>query len=140
MFKHILIATDGSDNANRAIEKAVEMVEPYKEHVSMDLVYCIDGDTSKKDILKYGDAELADIKRRKMFANKLSYLEDQGIKTENVFLHGEPAKTILTQLDSKPYDCVVVGSRGMNEFQTLILGSVSHKLAKYVKIPLLIVK
>lgn len=140
MFKRILIATDGSDNAKRAMGKAVQMVEPYKNDVKMDLVYCIDGDTSKEDILKYGNADVADLKRRAKFADSLTFLEKQGIKANVLFLHGEAPKMILNHLESEAYDCVVVGSRGRNELQTLILGSVSHKLAKYVNVPLLIVK
>ncbi|WP_059105653.1 universal stress protein [Shouchella shacheensis] len=140
MFQKILLATDGSEHAKRALEKAVEMVGPYRHQVHIDLVYCIDGETSKGDILKYGDVGVADLKRKEMLADNSEFLTTKGVQADSIFLHGEPAKAILKHLKAHSYDCVVVGSRGRNELQTLILGSVSHKLAKYVDIPLLIVK
>lgn len=38
------------------------------------------------------------------------------------------------------FDVAVVGSRGLNTHQEMVLGSVSHKIAKRVKAPVLIVK
>lgn len=35
---------------------------------------------------------------------------------------------------------VLVGSRGLNSVQEMVLGSVSHKIAKRVQCPVLIVK
>ncbi|WP_090775496.1 universal stress protein [Shouchella lonarensis] len=122
------------------LEQAVQMVFSYRAHVQMDLVYCIDGETSKADMLRHGDATTADVKRKEMFAESLSYLAAQQMSSQSIFLHGASAKTILNYVKEHPYDCVVVGSRGRNEWQMLVLGSVSHKLAKYVEVPLLIVK
>lgn len=143
MFSQILLATDGSEYAKRAIEQTIKMIAPYSDQAAIDLVYCIDGEQSKADILKYGDSHMADVKRKEMFASSIDYLEQYGVTANALFLHGEsPAKAILKHLKENEghYDCVVVGSRGRNEFQTLVLGSVSHKLAKYVDVPLLIVK
>ncbi len=42
---------------------------------------------------------------------------------------GDPADRILECIDAQKIDCVIMGSRGLNDFKGLFLGSVSHKVA-----------
>ncbi len=41
---------------------------------------------------------------------------------------GDPADRILRCIDAENIDCVVMGSRGLNDLKGLFLGSVSHKV------------
>ncbi|WP_017729273.1 universal stress protein [Halalkalibacterium ligniniphilum] len=138
MFQRILLASDGSEHALRAADKAIELIEGNKG--TIDVIYVIDGATSKSDVLYYGNKEEIAKKRRKkmkgieekLFKNKIEY---------NVhILQGEPGPTIVKFANERDYDCVVIGSRGLNQFQSLVLGSVSHKVAKRVKCPVMIIK
>ncbi|MFC7062934.1 universal stress protein [Halobacillus seohaensis] len=140
MFKNILLATDGSEHSKRAIEQTIKMVSPYKDQVKIELVYSVDGEKSKNDVLKHGDSHTATAKRKEKFLDTIQHIESQGVKAEVTLLHGEPAETLIEYANENDYDCVITGSRGKNKFQTLILGSVSHKLVKYVKAPVIIVK
>ncbi|MCM2675855.1 universal stress protein [Alkalicoccobacillus plakortidis] len=139
MFKRILVATDGSKHARKGIEKAIEMVEPYKKEVHIDLVYCVDV-RGHSEVFLYSDNTEADALAKRMLAENTEYLISEGISTGSFYLRGEPARMVLLHLKENDYDCLVVGSRGRNELQTLVLGSVSHKLAKHAKIPVLIVR
>jgi nucleotide-binding universal stress UspA family protein len=42
---------------------------------------------------------------------------------------GDPADSILKCVDVEKIDCVIMGSRGLNDLKGLFLGSVSHKVA-----------
>jgi len=42
---------------------------------------------------------------------------------------GDPADRILECIDEENIDCVIMGSRGLNDLKGLFLGSVSHKVA-----------
>ncbi|MRH44647.1 universal stress protein [Aquibacillus halophilus] len=140
MFKRILIATDGSEHSKRSLDKTIEMVSVYKEEVSIDLLYVVAGEMSKSDILRYGDSDTASLKRKKLMNDNEEYLKSEGITVESIVLHGDPAPTIIEHANDNNYDCVVVGSRGKNQLQTMVLGSVSHKAVKYVNAPVLVVK
>lgn len=140
MFKHILLGTDDSEHSSRAIDQAIKMVEPYKDKVKIELVYAVDGETSKKDVLKYGDSNTATIKRKEKFLDVIQMIERHGVQADITLLHGDPAETLIEYANDNDYDCVVIGSRGKNKFQTLVLGSVSHKIIKYVKAPVIVVK
>jgi len=42
---------------------------------------------------------------------------------------GDPADRILKCIDEENVDCVIMGSRGLNDLKGFFLGSVSHKVA-----------
>ncbi|SDX38022.1 universal stress protein [Salimicrobium album] len=140
MYTKILLASDGSEHSHRAIDEALKMVDPYKDKVHIEVVYAVDGDQSKKDVLKYGDSDTASLKRKEKFQSTIEYIEAKGLAADITILHGQPAETLIEYANEGDYDCVLVGSRGRNKFQTLILGSVSHKLVKYIQCPVIVVK
>jgi nucleotide-binding universal stress UspA family protein len=47
---------------------------------------------------------------------------------------------IVDHANKKQVDLTIIGSRGLNGLQEMVLGSVSHKIAKRVKSPVMIVK
>jgi nucleotide-binding universal stress UspA family protein len=58
------------------------------------------------------------------------HAEQNGVENIDTLLEGgDPADRILKCIDSKKIDCVIMGSRGLNDLKGLFLGSVSHKVA-----------
>ncbi len=58
------------------------------------------------------------------------HAEHKGLKNVDARVEsGDPADTILRCIDEENSDCVVMGSRGLNNLKGLFLGSVSHKVA-----------
>ncbi len=56
--------------------------------------------------------------------------EQNGLENVDVRLEaGDPADRILECIDEEKIDCVIMGSRGLNDLKGLFLGSVSHKVA-----------
>ena len=56
--------------------------------------------------------------------------ERSGLENVDALLEvGDPANRILKCIDRENIDCVIMGSRGLNDFKGLFLGSVSHKVA-----------
>ncbi|MUV37968.1 TRAP-T-associated universal stress protein TeaD [Lentibacillus sp. JNUCC-1] len=66
--------------------------------------------------------------------------QEYDVTYDLTFLHGEPGPTIVKHANKNEYDVVIIGSRGLNTLQEMVLGSVSHKVAKRVDCPVLIVK
>jgi nucleotide-binding universal stress UspA family protein len=138
MFNKILLATDGSDHSIRATEKAIALASCQKNG-SIEVVYVIDGKHSKGDVLQHWGTDAADHRKKKLI------LIEQKIKHAKLnytthYLHGEPGPTIVKHANEHQFDAVVIGSRGLNTLQEMVLGSVSHKVAKRVKCPVMIVK
>ncbi|PYZ98993.1 universal stress protein [Alteribacter lacisalsi] len=139
MFNRILLAVDGSDHSDRAADKAIGLAK-LSDDASVELLYVVDAKQSKSDVMKYGDADTATFKRKEMLKKYEAKLFNKGIDSETTVLFGSPAETIIKHANEGDYDCLVMGSRGRNEFQTFVLGGVSHKVMKHVKAPVMLVK
>lgn len=139
MYKHILLASDGSDNAVRAAKEAVKVAFNNKESI-INVVYVIDMDKSKYDILHSNSKEEVDIERRKKNSKVIQYLNKSNVNYKTTILRGQPGPEIVKYANEQNADIVVIGSRGLNTFQEMVLGSVSHKVMKRVNCPALIVK
>ncbi|SDJ11202.1 universal stress protein [Alteribacillus bidgolensis] len=137
MYLRVLIASDGSDHAYRAAQHAVKILG---DDGNIDIVYVIDETKSKTDVLHTGDKNLVSKKRRDKLKDIEELLKENQVSYEVQILHGEPGPTIVKHANDHKYDCVVLGSRGLNNLQSMVLGSVSHKVAKRVNCPVMIVK
>ncbi|WP_373895397.1 universal stress protein [Virgibacillus natechei] len=138
MFKRILLAVDGSDHSVKAVDYATRLAEKFDG--TIDAVYVVDGDTAKKDVLHASDKFEIEKKRKEKIKPIKDLLKQSGVIFGTHILHGEPGPAIVEFANERESDCVVIGSRGLNNLQTFILGSVSHKVAKRVECPVLIVK
>lgn len=138
MFSKLLLATDGSEHSIRSAAYAVELAQKFDAKV--DVVYVIDEKKSKSDVLHHVDKYDLKIERQEKIKPVLALLDNASITYEVHFTHGEPAPSIIDFAEKNESDCVIVGSRGRNKVQTMILGSVSHKVAKHAACPVLIIK
>lgn len=139
MFKKILLANDGSKHSLRAAEKAIELAK-LKKDAKVEVIYVVDGKTSKTDVINHwNEAEVEGLRLNKLEA-VAKKAKEEGIEFEIKILRGEPAPTIIKHANENDFDMLVIGSRGLNKLQEMVLGSVSHKVAKYVKCPVLIIK
>jgi nucleotide-binding universal stress UspA family protein len=59
---------------------------------------------------------------------------------ETLIRVGQPARTIVHVAEQLEVDCIVMGSRGLGDFEGLLLGSVSHKVASLAKCTCVTVK
>ncbi|WLD91634.1 universal stress protein [Alkalihalobacillus sp. AL-G] len=139
MFTKILLATDGSEHSLRAAEKAAGIAQS-NSNSKVTILYVVDGDSSKSDVLSAGGKEAIEEKRKKKLHKAEEFFSLDDIAYESKILKGEPGPTIVKFANEKGYDLVVIGSRGLNSFQEMVLGSVSHKVAKRANCPVMIVK
>ncbi|XKE81429.1 universal stress protein [Oceanobacillus kapialis] len=138
MFKKILLAVDGSEHSLRSANYAIQLAEKFDG--TIHVVYVVDGNTAKSDVLHAADKFALEKKRNDKLKAVKALLNETNMEYEIKILHGEAGPTIVDYANSNAMEGVVVGSRGLNNLQTFILGSVSHKVAKRVDCPVLIVK
>ncbi|QAS54392.1 universal stress protein [Halobacillus litoralis] len=139
MYNRILLASDGSAHAARAAEHAVHLAK-LETGATVTVLYCIDGSTSKTDVLKEDDRTLLLEKRKNRIQSTEKVLEEADVSYEVELIKGDPGPKIVEYANTNKFEVVVIGSRGLNGFQEMVLGSVSHKVAKRVNCPVMIVK
>ncbi|MBT2756886.1 universal stress protein [Mesobacillus foraminis] len=139
MYKKILLAADGSEHSVRAANHAITMANCNRES-KIEIVYVVDGDSSKSDVLSNWNSADVNDKRKERLKEIETKARNQGVDFEIKILHGEPGPAVVDYTNKNQFDVVVIGSRGLNSLQELMLGSVSHKVAKRATCPVLIVK
>lgn len=139
MYKHILLAADGSENAVRAAKEAIEIATCVKDSI-VEVVYVVDFDKSKSEVLHTSSSEARNLERRKKLSKIEQLLKESNVSYKVTFLHGAPGPEIIKYANDQKVELVVIGSRGLNGLQEMVLGSVSHKVMKRVNCPALIVK
>lgn len=137
MYKHILLAVDGSENAVRAAKEAVKIAT---EESLIEMVYVADFEKAKTEVLHATSSESLLLERKRKVAPIEEVLKETGKNYKLTILHGTPGPEIVKYANEKQVDVVVIGSRGLNGLQEMVLGSVSHKVMKRVHCPALIVK
>lgn len=139
MYEKILVAADGSDHSKRAAQEAVKMAKA-NPGASVTLLYVIDYEKARNEILHSQGPDELHLERRKHLQPLEEIFRSAGVPFETQTLHGTPGPTIAKHANETGYDIVFIGSRGLNALQEMVLGSVSHKVAKRVQAPVIIVK
>lgn len=118
-YERILVGSDGSERAARAVERAVDVAAATGAAVTVLGV----GNESK---LKPKLDELA------------QQFTDTGVEITTRVEKGNPAQVLLDL--GADYDLLVVGNKGMSGLERLMLGSVPNKLSHHLPCSLLIVR
>lgn len=139
MYNNILLAVDGSEHSLRATQEAIKIASCVAKCM-IEVVVVVDFSQSKSEVLHSHGKEELEMSRRKKLLPIEEKLKSSNLSYELKILRGEPGPTIIEYANKGNFELVIVGSRGLNSLQEMVLGSVSHKVAKRVQCPVLIVK
>ncbi len=142
-MKNILVATDGSENAKRALETAKRLGE--KNQSTINIVYvlnCMRNCHPYAMDLHY-EEEINRIfldQAKQVLEEAKEGFNDYSGKVNTFIRCGEPDKEILDKASIQKCDLIIMGSRGLNTISRVMLGSVSSRVINHSDIPVLIVK
>lgn len=139
MYQHILLAADGSENSLRAAKEAVKIAK-INPGTMVTIIFVIDMVKVKTEVLHASSNEGLYMERRQKIVPIEQLFKDEQIKCQVEMIHGSPGPEIIKYANTQNVDLVVIGSRGLNSLQEMVLGSVSHKVMKRVQCPAMIVK
>lgn len=142
ILKKILIATDGSETAEKAADFGIQIAG--LSGTKVYAVYVI-------DTTPYYSIPLDEIWSKDVYAQleemghqATSYVEKiakaAGMETESIVLKGDPAEKIVNFAEEHNVDMIIVGSLGKGKFERLVIGSVSEKVVRHAKVPVLVVR
>lgn len=146
MYQNILIATDGSELAQRGVSHGLALAKAVGAKVTAVVVevnfyalgYTENAPESMADVvlrLTKDEKEHA----RRILAGVTADAEKCGIPCEVVQVeNARPHDGILKVAKEKGCDLIVMGSHGRSGFTDVLLGSVTHRVATHTKLPVLI--
>ena len=131
-MKRIIVATDGSDGGNRAVDAAAELAKTTGAEL---VIVTVGGNVTSAELRRLAstDGDLSTTLKAKadrILRQAGRRARRQGLK--NPILRcgwGDPAETIVFFVQREKADMVVVGRRGRSRLSQLLLGSVSQKVA-----------
>lgn len=136
MYKHILVAVDGSDNSLRAVQDAVNVA---KEQSLVELLFVGSTEAIAPDLLQVGTSDHLQDSYRAQFTREIIAVK-QHPNTKITVKNGDAGKTITKYANSNGVDLVVLGCRGLTAMQEMVFGSVSTYVLKNVNCSTLVVK
>jgi nucleotide-binding universal stress UspA family protein len=143
MYRRIMVGTDGSEAAEKAIDHAIELCKS----MGAQLIAVSVVDLKSVSSIEQTDGEVysrirLDLEKR---ANEiLDNVEKKAIK-EKVLVKkitpvGDPADVIVEQSKREKVDLIVVGTRGLLGAKRVVLGSSAEKIVRWAQVPVLVVR
>lgn len=140
MFRNILVAIDGSADAEEALGHAIDLADA--EHARLTIFSCIPSPPpfAYSTIGGAAIADLADKVREETEAIVAGARErvPEGVSVTTVVKSDPPKQALLRQVKEGEHDLVVMGSRGRGAVRSALLGSVSHHVLHHSHVPVLI--
>ncbi|MFW6117347.1 MAG: universal stress protein [Thermoproteota archaeon] len=150
MIEKLLVALDGSEPADEALNCALDLAEKYSASVTLLTVVrpIVVPQVSPATVpplapqikqryergLKEGHKKILSEALQK--SNEVNPNLDISTK----LLEGNPSQQIVDFAKKEDFDMIIMGSRGLGGFKELFLGSVSDRVADKAHCPVLIVK
>ena len=142
-MKKILVTTDGSECAEKALLQAKELGKPFSAKIVimtvMNDIVITPYVTLQYNTIQQSNNDLEEVGKR-ILEESLKLFKDYEGEVETKFERGNPADVIVKEAERESYDLIVMGSRGLGGFSRAMMGSVSSRVLHHVKTNVLIVR
>lgn len=141
-MQRIMVATDGSGGADRAVDFAAELARGLGAEL---LILTVAGELPAEDMRRLAHAEQDIGSALDSAAEQIAVAAEARAKSvghsrmRRSQVWGDPAEAIIGEAERERADLIVVGRRGRGRLAGLLLGSVSQKLASLANCPVLVV-
>jgi nucleotide-binding universal stress UspA family protein len=141
MFRNILVAVDGSADAQQALAQAIDLAR--SENARLTLFSAVAAPPSVAYVGVSGDVTANLIREAESDSDAILRTAVELIPDDvsvTSVLSGEPVRpALVSQVAAGEHDLVVMGSRGRGALRSVLLGSVSHYVLNHSPVPVLIV-
>ncbi|MCK9227934.1 MAG: universal stress protein [Syntrophorhabdaceae bacterium] len=143
--KKILVPTDFSEFSDKALRQAYDLAKQHSAKIyflhvigvtqTCAIDYCFDDQTinaiDKKATESSENAMQEQIKR---------VVPSPDVEIESYVVKGHPYEQILKEQEAKKIDLIVISTHGRTGLVGHLMGSVSEKVARHAKCPVMLVK
>ncbi|MFB6157614.1 MAG: universal stress protein [Haloferacaceae archaeon] len=146
----LLVAIDGSDPSEAALDHALSLAEATggsvtAVHAVDPDVYAADGSdpgggrTERAGRFVVESEDDAEERGRRLLEEALAAGTDAAVPVDTELLHGDPREVIPALAESDGYDGLVTGHRSLPESKERVLGSVAKSFVERSTVPVTVV-
>ncbi len=121
----ILVGYDASAQSKRALTEAVTIAKKFSGLIKVISVY-------GRGLKEKAETSIIEV-RETLNKEKVNYEIE-------LVVGSNPAKTLITTAEKENFDLIVVGSRGLGNTVSLLLGSVSRQVVSNARCNVLVIK
>ena len=145
--KRVLLATDGSQGSDIAAQFLLNLPLPQPSQVILVTVLqshtaslmktpTLDLESDRQLLAALQAAE--ETQARRIIARSQEQLQKRGYQITSVIVRGGAAESILAAAKEHNPDVIALGSRGLTGLESILLGSVAERVARYARCSVLI--
>jgi nucleotide-binding universal stress UspA family protein len=142
MYSNILIATDGSELAGKAVQHGIALAKLVGAKATVLTVSppfrTFTTDTQMIEDLSARYRERMQQHAEKILATVADTAQVAGVTCETVHYHAHPYQAIIDTAASKGCDLIVMASHGRHGLAAIVLGSETVKVLTHSQIPVLV--
>ncbi|AFK18130.1 universal stress protein [Haloferax mediterranei ATCC 33500] len=148
---HFVVAVDGSEAADRALDYALTMAEP--QGAAVTIVHSVEprvlvegGEEPVVGVAGTGDRivaeslEDAETRAGSVLEEAEAHATEAGVETTTELLYGDPVEALPSYVDDVDADGIFVGHRGLSKQYEGLVGSVAKELVERSPCPVTVVR
>lgn len=138
MYQRILLPTDGSEDADRAVEHAIALARQFD--AALDVLHVTDTTTLPLDVRSEAIVRAIEDEGRSAVEEVTERASRRGVDSVTGRVRdGSPARTIVDYADENDCDLVVMGTHGRTGIDRYLLGSTTERVLGLAAVPVVVV-
>lgn len=140
-YSHILVAVDGSKQADLAYRKSVSIA--LRNQAVLNLVNIVDNRSfGMVEAYDRQSAKRAHVAARELLDKYKKEAEGAGVETVNAIVEYGVAKQMIPRdlAEQTNADLIICGATGMTGAERIIMGSISQSIVRFAKCDVLVVR
>src|SRR6187551_3351051 len=138
MFRSIVVGTDGSDTARKAVDEAIDLAKAVGAALCLVSAYEPVPKARLREEARQTPADLQWMVNPREEVDQT--LTEAGVEVEIFAREGDPADAILDVAEERGADLIIVGNKGMTGARRFLLGSVPNKVSHHAPCSVLIIR
>lgn len=126
---------DGSAHSTRALEEAIKIAKTTNGTVTLLTVQ-----PNRTKILSSTNQLSNDITKSIILAEGQKLAQAEGVFAEAILLEGKVVDQIVKTAKEGNFDVIIIGARGLNRFEEVLLGSISHGVVEKAPCPVIVTR
>ncbi|HDD57370.1 MAG TPA: universal stress protein [Thermoplasmatales archaeon] len=135
-MKRILVGYDGSEGAEKALAKALTLIEENGEIILLAVI----PSKSEKSFVDADAYKLAKERAQQLLQEKLDSIKSENFIITPIIERGDAAEKIIDTASKKECDLIILGRHGHSEISPSTLGNVAEKVVTHAHKPVMVVK